>query len=160
EQLFATLDPYPFPERDLDADAEEFIVGWARELPPEAPIRIVVQLPASEAQSESARILCASITRYFGYRAERASGELKELFRVGRRFLLIGALVLALCVSATQLLSGRFGENTLGRYFEESLIILGWVANWRPIEIFLYEWWPIVRKRRLCRRLANASVDI
>ena len=30
---------------------------------------------------------------------------------------------------------------------EESLLIFGWVANWRPIEIFLYEWWPVVRRR-------------
>ena len=32
-QLFESLDPYPFREKDLDKDAEEFIVGWARELP-------------------------------------------------------------------------------------------------------------------------------
>ena len=31
-QLFHTLDPFPFRERDLDKEAEEFIVGWAREL--------------------------------------------------------------------------------------------------------------------------------
>ena len=34
-QLFHTLDPSPFRERDLDREAEEFIVGWARELRPE-----------------------------------------------------------------------------------------------------------------------------
>ena len=28
-QLFHTLDPFPFRERDLDKDAEEFIVSWA-----------------------------------------------------------------------------------------------------------------------------------
>ncbi len=32
-QLFHTLDPFPFRERDLDREAEEFIVGWAQELP-------------------------------------------------------------------------------------------------------------------------------
>ena len=32
-QLFHTLDPFPFRERDLDHKAEEFIIGWARELP-------------------------------------------------------------------------------------------------------------------------------
>jgi uncharacterized protein (DUF1330 family) len=31
-QLFHSLDPFPFRERDLDQEAEEFIVGWAREL--------------------------------------------------------------------------------------------------------------------------------
>lgn len=33
EQLFHSLDPFPFHRKDLDRDAEEFIVSWARELP-------------------------------------------------------------------------------------------------------------------------------
>jgi hypothetical protein len=46
------------------------------------------------------------------------------------------------------------------RVIEESLLIFGWVANWRPIEIFLYEWWPIVRRRNLYRRLSAARVEL
>ena len=37
-QLFDTLDPFPFRDRDLDKEAEEYIVGWARELPSSAPV--------------------------------------------------------------------------------------------------------------------------
>src|SRR3982751_168367 len=33
KQLFNEIDPSPFRERDLDADAEEFIVGWAKDAP-------------------------------------------------------------------------------------------------------------------------------
>jgi hypothetical protein len=40
------------------------------------------------------------------------------------------------------------------------LIIFGWVANWRPTEIFLYEWWPIVRRRNLYRRLSQARIEL
>jgi hypothetical protein len=32
-QLFHTLDPLPFRERDLDAAVEEYVVGWAGEMP-------------------------------------------------------------------------------------------------------------------------------
>ena len=32
-QLFNAIDPSPFHERDLDPKAEEFIVGWAGDLP-------------------------------------------------------------------------------------------------------------------------------
>jgi hypothetical protein len=42
----------------------------------------------------------------------------------------------------------------------EGLIILGWVANWRPLEIFLYEWWPIARRRNLYARLAAAEIAL
>ena len=41
-----------------------------------------------------------------------------------------------------------------------NLIILGWVANWRPIQIFLYDWWPLRRRRRLYERLARAAIDL
>ena len=44
-QLFHTLDPFPFREKDLDREAEEYIVGWARELPADRPFRIVVHFP-------------------------------------------------------------------------------------------------------------------
>jgi hypothetical protein len=43
---------------------------------------------------------------------------------------------------------------------DEGLIILGWVANWRPLEIFLYDWWPLARRRRLFQRLAEMPVEV
>jgi hypothetical protein len=49
-QLFHTLDPFPFRERDLDASVEDFIVGWARELQPKEPLRIVVHSPTQKPQ--------------------------------------------------------------------------------------------------------------
>jgi hypothetical protein len=41
----------------------------------------------------------------------------------------------------------------------EGLSILGWVAMWRPVEIFLYDWWPEIGKRRLFDRLASMPID-
>jgi hypothetical protein len=92
-QLFHSLDPFPFHEKDLDSDAEEFIVGWARELPPDKPFRIVVHLPETQALTPEAHELGAAITQYFGYRARVISLDLNELFRVGRRSMSIGAAV-------------------------------------------------------------------
>jgi hypothetical protein len=43
---------------------------------------------------------------------------------------------------------------------EQGLFILGWVALWRPLEIFLYDWWPLARRIRLLGRLSNATVEI
>ncbi len=160
EQLFSTLDPFPFPERDLDRDAEEFIVGWARELPRDRPIRIVVHLPETELKSKGAETLGESIKRYFAYRAEIVSLDLKEIFRVGRLSLGIGAAVLALCVFAAQAMPNLLNAHPMARYVEESFIILGWVANWRPIEILLYDWWPVARRRHLFHRLAEATIEL
>ena len=42
----------------------------------------------------------------------------------------------------------------------ESLVIAGWVAMWRPMEVFLYDWWPIREERKLQDRLAAMPVQI
>ena len=157
-QLFHTLDPSPFRERDLDREAEEFIVGWARELPADQPIRIVIHFPESELQSKAARDLTEAIRSYFSHRAAALQGDLTELFRVGRRSLGIGMMVLIACFAIARL-AGGFVEGPLSRMIEESFLILGWVANWRPLEIFLYDWWPIARRRDLYRRLSSAVVE-
>jgi hypothetical protein len=96
--------------------------------------------------------------------AGRVSGKavqhaLNELFRVGRRSLAIGVPILVACFISARLATGYLSENPVQRLVEESLLILGWVANWRPLEMFLYDWWPLVRRRGLYRRLAAAAVQ-
>lgn len=158
--LFDALDPFPFPQRDLSRTAEDFIVGWAREFPAKQPIRIVLHLLADEAKRGVAPTLKGAFSYYFDYRSNRIDLEIRDLFRVGRISLAIGLSVLATCVIVGQYLSHQFGEGYVSRFFNEGLIILGWVANWRPIEIFLYQWWPMIRQRNLYRRLAAAQVEL
>jgi hypothetical protein len=38
------MDPSPFQEKDLDDDAEEFIVGWAQEFPHRDPVSLVIHV--------------------------------------------------------------------------------------------------------------------
>jgi hypothetical protein len=159
-QLFDTLDPFPFRERDLDKDAEEYIVGWAREFPRDQPLGIVIHAPEDELNSEYADQLSPALSRYFKYRADIVGRDLNELFRIGRKSLLIGMTVLAVCVLGSRAATVVLGGGNISRFMEESLIILGWVANWKPIEIFLYDWWPLARRRDLYRRLAAAHVEV
>ena len=42
----------------------------------------------------------------------------------------------------------------------EGLVIGGWVAMWRPLEVFLYDWWPIRAEIRLFDRLSEMPVRI
>jgi hypothetical protein len=157
-QLFNSFDPSPFREKDLDAGVEEFLLGWLRELPPDAPVRIVVHLPPEEAATPEAAQIGEAFAHYFEYRAEGAVQELRELLRIGRRSLAIGLAVLIVCLVASQVAAKQIGNPMVSRVLEESLIIVGWVANWRPIEIYLYDWWPIRRRIKLFRRLAAAPV--
>jgi hypothetical protein len=158
-QLFHSLDPLPFRERDLDERVEEYVVGWAGEMA-KAPVNIVIHLPMAEARREEAAHIHDAMRNYFEYRAEVIGWELRDLFRIGRTSLAVGLAMLASCVVLGQLLESAFRDDYLSRFFDEGLIILGWVANWRPIQIFLYDWQPLARRRRLYGRLAKADVKL
>lgn len=160
DHLFNSIDPSPFREKDLDSNVEEFLVGWVRELPRDATFTIVVHVPPEEAARPEAARIGEAVAHYFDYRAEVAVGELRELFHIGRRALAISLVVLVACLFGSQIGAATIPDRTLARVLEESLIIVGWVANWRPIEIFLYDWLPIRRRIRLFRRLAAAPVQI
>jgi hypothetical protein len=159
-QLFNSLDPSPFHERDLDPDAEDYIVGYARELAGDRPPRLVVHLGEDQARVAAERGLPLAFANFFSYRAARIELQLRDLFRRGRRHLAIGLPLLMACLLAGQYVGMVLEPRPWGRIVEESFIILGWVANWRPIEIFLYDWWPIRRDLVLYRRLARATVEI
>jgi hypothetical protein len=157
-QLFDTLDPYPFPERDLNRDAEEFILGWARELPSHRPITIMIHHPDTSQQRSAFEALRLAMPKYFVARSRSVQRDLNELFRVGRYSLAVGVATLLACLLLWQLTARYFDSSPVDRLVQESFLILGWVANWRPLEIFLYDWWPIIRKRDLYRRLATARI--
>jgi hypothetical protein len=158
-QLFHTLDPFPFREKDLDREAEDYVVGWARELPANRPFRIVVHFPDDESQAKLAQDLQEAFSRYFAGRASVTQGDLKELLRIGRKSLAIGAPILIACLFGAHLAGGYLDEAPFRKLIEESFLILGWVANWRPLEIFLYDWWPLARRRDLYRKLSVATVE-
>ncbi len=160
EQLFDMLDPFPFRKRSLDKSAEDYIVGWARELPRNLPLRIIVHAPGDDLGPEQGTDLEGALRNFFDYRAQLCSGDIRELFRIGRRSLAIGIVVLVFCLSTAELLAGRAPLWPIEGILHQSLLILGWVANWRPLEIFLYDWWPLVRHRDLYRRLALARVSL
>lgn len=157
--LFDPLDPFPLPARDLARSVEAFILDWARELPRETPCRIVVHVPQAHAERPEAGHVDDAMTAHFSKSAESITRDLHELFRIGRTSLLIGLAALAVCTVGASVVS-TMASAPLDSFISEGLIIVGWVANWRPIEIFLYEWWPLAQQRRLRQRIAAAKVEV
>lgn len=158
-RLFHTLDPLPYRERDLDPQVEDFVVDWARELGGSQPLEIVIHLPRLDPETPAAHEIEAAVNSYFGARAGAVRRQHLELLRTGRISLAVGLAVLGACLIAARVI-GEMIPGDLGRFLGEGLIILGWVANWRPIEIFLYDWWPLVRRRRLYDRLSRSHVRL
>jgi hypothetical protein len=157
-QLFHTLDPAPFHEKDLDENAASYLLQACGEAGGR-PLRLVVHLPESEAQSESARTLPEAINNYFAYREQQLRKDVMKLLRYGAFSLVIGLVFLMTCIALRRALIARsfIVDQSI---VDEGLLILGWVAMWRPIEVLLYDWWPLTRRRAVLRRLAVIPVEV
>jgi hypothetical protein len=159
-QLFNAMDPSPFREKDLDSNAEEFIVSWAREAGRDTPLCLLVHLDRGAGVPEEPMLLRDAVHEFFGNRVLRSKQRLRQLFRVGRVSLMIGLAFLAVSIGMGDLLATAMTGRRLGELLRESLLIGGWVAMWRPLEIFLYEWWPIRAEARLYQKLSAMPVRI
>ena len=160
KQLFNSIDPSPFRNKDLDREAEEFIVGWAKDLPGDAQLALVVDLDRQAGLLDEAAVLRDAIHEFFRQRAEAYRRRLRELLRRGRTSLLIGLTVLAAATALGDFLAALMKTSRIGEILRESLTIGGWVSMWRPLEVFLYDWWPIRNEARLFDRLATMPVRI
>lgn len=160
KQLFDAIDPSPFSDRDLDPKAEEFIVGWAKDLPKDATLALIVDLDREAGLPDEATVLRESIHEFFKHRSERYRQRLRELFRVGRTSLVIGLVTLAAAIALGDFLATLLKGSRIGEILRESLTIGGWVSMWRPLEVFLYDWWPVRNEARLSDRLAAMPVRI
>jgi hypothetical protein len=158
-QLFNSFDPAPFHERDLDRDAEEYIIGSAEEISRHRPLVLVIHLPQDQVPPADTPRLDHALHNYFAYREAQERRRLRLLFHDGRVALAIGIAFLFFCVLMRKL-ALSFGHGTAAEIIAEGMLIIGWVAMWRPLEIHLYDWLPIYRYCRILQRLSNTPVVV
>jgi len=158
-QLFNSMDPSPFHERDLDRDAEQFVLSWAQEYPSSAPLKLMVHLgKAPDGISDPSNMVAESVRHYFEYRADLVRREFRQLIKDGRIALVIGVAFLAICELTAHALPAT--QSTWLAMLRMGLTIIGWVAMWRPLEIGLYRWWPLLRLERVYRNLSRMQVEV
>lgn len=160
KQLFNAMDASPFRERDLDPDAEDLIVGWAREAPRGSTLALLVGLDRAPGLPDEPAALRDAVHEFFAHRAQVTRSRLRQLLSVGRISLVVGLSFLVAAVALGDLVSSAMKGERLGELLREGLVICGWVAMWRPLEILLYGWWPIRTEARLYDRLSAMPVRI
>lgn len=157
DQLFDGRDPAPFHERDLDAEAVEYVLGAFQEISPKARIKVVFWV-AGPLQI-SPETLVEAVRAHFRYEIDKLRRRIREHVRQGEIALMVGLVVLTVFLTLAELTRWLPG-GTLRQILREGLTITGWVAMWRPLELLLYDWWPLVRQRRLCERVAEAEMSV
>ncbi len=155
-QLFDALDPSPLPERALERNAESYIVAGAGKARPADSVSLLVNLP------DSLRAYVADTTDAIHGHFRRMHAQGEQAFR---RRLRIGWFTLAIAIGV---LAGSFWLRSLLSRVEgpavaqglgEGLLILGWVAMWRPVEILLFEHWESHVGHATLERLASMPIE-
>ncbi len=156
DELVDERDPTPSPGKDLNPYVSEWILSWANELPSDQAlgIRLHVGEPVDEHREARAE---AAMQAAFDYESGIEERKLHALLREGRVSLLIGLVALAISIFASEAIAAGEGALVI---LKEGLIVAGWVAMWKPIHLYLYDWWPIRREIRMYRRLAEAPVEV
>ncbi|KAJ4460105.1 hypothetical protein PAPYR_3836 [Paratrimastix pyriformis] len=164
-QLFNSYDPSPFLEKDLDDDAEDYIVAWARELPRKVPLTLMVHLPAEVAIHSEVGALQDSIRKFFFSRVATSRREVRAKLMEALKGFLVGMVIVIVCLTLrglamTFIVTEQLVLLTLLNMLTESLDIAAWVCLWVPVQTFLYKWWPTFSKLKLFKRLAVVDVRI
>jgi hypothetical protein len=159
-RLFNSMDPAPFRERDLDPEAAAYIVEWAEEAPAKQPLGMVVHLGAGSGADAETGLIRDSVHEYFQRRAVATRRQLKQQLRLGRISLLIALVFLGVVIVVGEWLAVSVPRERTATLIEDSLVIGAWVALWRPLEIFLYDWWPIRDEARLFDRLGAMAISV
>lgn len=154
EQLYDGLDPAPFRDKALDRAAEAYLLECAEDAPGDEPLRVRIIVPAAllDRQAEVA----AAIHAHFGWLWERAERRRIARGRVHRVAMVLGLGVLLAALGLRRLFD--IEASDMAQVLREGLLILGWVALWRPVEWVLFDTWEHRQRRAALRRLSQAEV--
>jgi hypothetical protein len=155
DRLFNPIDPSPIHERSLNVEVADWIEEWAEDLDRDLPIEVEVHVTSGSTEGREDAVI-SGIHNHFEYREWQLGRQLHKLLREGRLSLVIGLIALTAFTTAARIIGPS--DDTFVEVVHEGLAVLGWVSMWKPLELLLYDWWPIRRERRVCLRLAEATV--
>lgn len=154
DQLFDSLDPAPFHSKTLDRNAEAYLLESAGEHGARHPLTVAVHAPATI--GEHLADIASAIHTHFTLAHQQAERRHRHRRRIGRIALLSGVATLAAALllrSWVESIGGPFGE-----VLAEGLLILAWVALWRPIETIGFDSWESREERRLLAMLSSVPI--
>lgn len=154
-QLFNSLDPSPFWDRDLDREAAAFIEEEFSEKLSAASWNLHVY---AHEGGTSPTDLQTALENYYGRMTSSARRALREHLWSSQWTLIGGMVIFLLSMGLRGILGSLVGR--LPQILDEGLIILAWLALWRPAEMLLYGWVPLRRRQQLYERLAGIRVSV
>jgi hypothetical protein len=164
EYLFTPPQPSPLEGRFESVAGIDRIEHCVRALPHSTRAEAVMVIGLAEVppnQTDLEKRVATAIAGHCHARMADIDTDLKHTMHAGRDALWLGLGFLACCLALS---SAGAAATTLPplvqRLFSEGFMIAGWVALWRPIELLLYDSWPLRRDIRVLRAMADMPVTI
>ena len=154
DQLFDSLDPAPFHARTLDRNAEAYLLESAAEHGLRRPLTIEIHAPLLLAAHFDD--IVTAIHEHFALARQQAERRHRYRRRIGRIALSAGVATLSIALLLRRLVESIGGP--FGNVLAEGLLILAWVALWRPIETIGFDSWESREQRRLLAMLSQVPV--
>ncbi len=154
EQLFDSLDPAPFHAKTLDRNADSYLRECAGEHASLHNLSINIYGPAM--LEKSLDDIASGIHTHFLLASEQAEKRHRRKRRLGHMALIAGSIILVIALflrTWVKSLEGSFGE-----VLAEGLLILAWVALWRPIETIVFDSWESRDERRMLIALSKVQI--
>lgn len=105
--------------------------------------------------------MAAAVAAWCAARGEVLALQRAATWHEGLKTLWIAAIFIAVCVLLSAAGSAWLqGPGVLPMLARDSLVIAGWVALWRPIDMLLYETWLLRRDRRVLEAVAAMPVVV
>ncbi len=158
DQLFNSMDPSPFLEKDLDKDALEYIMGSVMEHRVKTRIKIIIHLPLKAKRRTAEEDVRKAIHHFFEYKQKLAARNIKFKIQEGQKSLIIGISFLVACLLLREWILAHNG-TLLSSIIAEGLIIVGWVGMWKPISNMLYDWWPLRKEKTIYEKISKTEIE-
>ena len=146
-------------KKSLTTDAEDYIVDTVQDFPTKTKFMIHLYLPPPLVASDEAKKIIPAIHNHFRYRMLVTERKYRLKVRFGWFSLLVGLSFLAIALIASQLVAAM-NMYIIAQLLSYSLLIIGWVAMWQPITVFLYQLWPIIRLKRIYEKIRTIEIEV
>ena len=103
--------------------------------------------------------IAATFDRYFNRHIQKQRHRLSDHFRQARKMFVLGFAFMMLCMLVRTFWVPE-DSSTLMSSIREGLLVIGWVAMWKPVEELIFNWWPIKDELRLWESFRRLRASI
>jgi len=159
--MFVEYDFDPFSKKPFYGSGLNYLVSSLRPTILRGTTQTTIYLPEDKVAEGLEKTVREAIGRYCRYKIEESQNTQIALRWEGIKALQTGITFLAICLALSFFFkAATFLPEFWSAVLSEGFLIAGWVGIWRPVEIFLYAWWPHWREIRIYETIMKMEIVI